>query len=308
MSELSDYVLSGKNHAKISPESLEMMGKQAANMFLEEGIALNDSIAKLAGEHADISAEQVKRIAEFANTNVYLAKHDQNKASGSEHSYPQYDLADPGRIIQDLSDGARPTIVTKTDIDYSRSAKKVKVSSAKDEALFEAMFKGASAEEKDYSSETIATDVLNAKHMLVGLKDNISSLYTQHESLFKEAAADFYVSVKEHVLEGGSLGDVVGALSNVTDLPAVKQHIAPIVTRLISEKVASVDDLTLQMKTAKAAHRETDADHPIVKTYSAMVMAGTELQKQAAALSDVNENLEKINKHLKDTFLTPKAH
>lgn len=307
MDPLSDYILGGKTHAKISPESLEMMGKQAANMFLEEGVALNDSIAKLAAEHADISAEQVKRIAEFANTNVYLAKHDQNKASGSEHSYPQYELADPGRIIQDLSDGARPTIVTKTDIDYSRNAKKVKTSSAKDEALFESMFKGASSEEKDYSTETIVTDVLNAKHTLVGLKDSLSSLYTQHESLFKEASADFYSSVKEHVLEGGSLADVVGALSNVSE--SARTHLEPVVARLLQEKVASSAYLSAQIRElSKTAHRETDHNHPIVKSYSAMVLAGTELRKQAMALSDVNENLEKIDAFIKAQFLTPKAH
>ena len=110
--DLVNYLSSTGQHAKLSPEALEMMGKQAANMFLDTGLSLNEAVVKIASEHHDINVEQLKRVAEFANTAVYLAKHDQSKTAGDSTSYPQFELADPARIVQDMSDGARPTVVT----------------------------------------------------------------------------------------------------------------------------------------------------------------------------------------------------
>lgn len=306
MSDFENYLMSGKRHAKLSPESLELMGKQAANAFLDEDISLNDSIAKLAGAHDDISAEQIKRIVEFANTAVYLAKHDQNKTAGSEHSYPQFELADAGRIIQDLSDGARPTVVTKTDIDYSRQAKKEKVSSSRTEKALEELFKVASAE-KDYSEETVINEVMAAKETLLALKQNIGDRYNQHESLFKEAAAEFYDIVKRHVLEGGSFGEVYTALQSVAG-DDLSDNLQPIVKGLISEKVAKAEDLKKQFADKeKSAHRTVNPEHPLLKTYAAMVMAGEELQKTAGVLDEVHQELGALTDFIKEAFTKEKA-
>jgi hypothetical protein len=310
MNEFENYLLSGKNHAKLSAEALELMGKQAANLYLDEGIPLNDGIARIAGEHPDISAEQIKRIVEFANTAVYLAKHDQNKNAGREYSYPQFELADAGRIIQDLSDGARPTIVTKTDIDYARQAKKEKLSSPELESALIGLFKTSSgeSEEKDYSPDTVVHELMAAKDLLVGLRDNIGDLYNQHEGLFKEAASDFYNNVKTYLLDGGSFGEVVAALGTVANDDDLKLHLEPVVARLIREKVASVQELKKQYsEVEKIAHRTVDPEHPIILSYSAMVLAGEELQKTAAALEEVGTELNTLNGFIKEAYFTKES-
>lgn len=306
MDEFSNYLLSGKNHAKLSPESLEMMGKQAANMFLDQGIALNDGIAKLAAEHKEVSAEQVKRIVEFANTAVYLARHDQSKTAGAEHSYPQFDLADAGRIIQDLSDGARPTVVTKTDIDYSRQSKKEKVSSAQTEEALTELFKVASSE-KDYSRESIVHAVMAAKESLISLKDNLQDRYNQHEALFKEATADFYDQMKRHVLDGGSFGEAYAALKAGVG-ESVHSYMEPIVKGLIQEKVASYQDLKAQFASAeKLAHRVVNPDHPLLHSFSAMSMAGEELQKVSYSLTEIDTELDTVQEFIKKAYFTKEA-
>lgn len=306
MDEFSNYLLSGKNHAKLSPESLEMMGKQAANMFLDHGIALNDGIAKLAGEHQEVSAEQIKRIVEFANTAVYLAKHDQSKTAGAEHSYPQFELADAGRVIQDLSDGARPTVVTKTDVDYSRQAKKEKVSSVQTEEALTELFKVAS-EEKDYSRETVVNQVMSAKETLIGLMDNLQDRYNQNESLFKEATAEFYDHMKRHILDGGSFGEAYGALKASVGETAYS-YMEPIVKGLIHEKIASFEDLKKQFASSeKVAHRIVNPEHPIIHSFSAMAMAGEELQKLSYALTQVGSELDAVQVFIKQAYFTKEA-
>lgn len=301
MDEFTDYLLSGKNHAKLSPESLEMMGKEAATMFLRDGVSLNDSISKLAAQHDYISPEQVKRVVEFANTAVYLAKHDQDKTAGSDHSYPQFDLADAGRVIQDLSDGARPTVVTNTDVDYNRQIKKVKISSKETEQGLADMFKTASAE-KDYSKETIVHEVMSAKETLTALQDNLMDRYNQHESLFKEAASEFYDVLKRHILDGGSFGEAYAATETITG-DETKTLLEPIVGRLIQEKVASVSQLKKQLAEGeKLAHGLVDPSHPLIQSYSAMIMSGEDLRTTMTALSEVQSELSDVNTFIKNAF------
>lgn len=309
MDELSAYLLNGKGHAKLSAETLELMGKQAANQYLEDGIALNDAITKIAGAYNDISTEQVKRIVEFANQSVYLAKHDQAKTANAESSYPQFELADASKILQDLSEDARPTISPQTDIDYSRSSNKTKISSAITEKALEELFKTASEDDKEYSTETIASDVLEMKHSLIGLIDNLNDRYNQHESLFKEATAEFYSNVKSHILEGGELGEVYTAAQSVCpDRDKLDDLMEPIVRGLLVEKVAKAEALATHMSELhKFAHRVVNPEHPFVTTFSAMLLAGDELIKVSSALSEANEGLTKVKEFIHKAYFTKEA-
>jgi len=301
MDDFTNYLMSGKSHAKLSPEMLEMMGKEAATMFLKDSIPLNEGISKLAAQHDSISPEQVKRVVEFANTAVYLAKHDQSKASGSEHSYPQFDLADAGRVIQDLSDGARSTVVTETDIDYNRQIKKTKVSSPETERALSELFKVAEVE-KEYSKETIVHEVMSAKETLSSLRDNLMDRYNQHEALFKEAAAEFYDVLKRQILDGGSFGEAYAATETITG-DETKKLLEPVVQRLIQEKVASVSQLKKQLAEGeKFAHSLVDTSHPLIQSYSAMIMSGEELRSTIVALDEVQDELKDVNDFIKNAF------
>ena len=166
--DLTEYLLSDRSTATISPEMLELLGKQAANQYLDSGISLNESIAKLAGAHPDINVEQVKRVVEFANTAVHLGLHDKNKTAGARESYPQFELADAGRIVQDLTDGARPTRLTQVDVEYGRQPQKLKISEATSDALLADLFKVKEAQIRDdlgYTSEAVVDEIMGAKDL-----------------------------------------------------------------------------------------------------------------------------------------------
>lgn len=305
MDELSNYLLSGKKHANISSERLEMMGKEAATMFLEQKIPLNTGISKIAAEFPDISTEQVKRVVEFANTAVYLARHDQAKTAGSEHSYPQFELADAGRIIQDLSDGSRSTVVTKTDLDYDRAVRKTKVSAATEDA-FASLFKTAAAEEPTHTKDSIANQLLGMKEGLKGLKEYLSSEAKGVEAMFKSATAEFYDQTKQHMLEGGSFGEVYQAVKAVSDNEdELKGMMLPMIRSIINEKVASSETLKKQMEFETSA--EVDETHPLIQAFAGMVTAGREYQKIATALVDAETQLFEVEKAIKDTFLSKEA-
>jgi hypothetical protein len=304
--ELTNYLLNGNRHAKLSPESLELLGKQAANMYLNDGLSLNESIAKLAAAYQDISQEQVKRIVEFANSAVYLAKHDQNKTAGAASSYPQFDLADAGRIIQDLSDGARPTVMTPVDLEYSRiPTKKEKVAAVQHIAeMFgaddnSAVEKTASA---DFSKETAVTEIMGAKNMLTGLKDNLESSVEKMDLMLKEAKAAYYDLVKRHLLDGGDFSDVMAAArSSEAEDEKIASIVQPVVVQLMSEKVASEKRLMNGVRNLeKVAYRVVNEKHPLVVEFKNIVTLEDEVEKVANGLFEVDTELKKVDQIIKE--------
>ena len=311
--DLLNYLTSSPRQASISPDMLETMGKQAANMFLDTGLSLNEAIVKIASPVEDINVEQIKRVAEFANTAVYLAKHDQSKTAGAESSYPQFELADPARILQDLSDGARPTVVTKTDLDYSRQpAKKEKVSSDRSDAILAEMFnvKEASArDELSFTRDTAAHEIQSAKEALVSLRDHLSGVGEQFDMIHMAAADEFFTEAKKHLLDGGSFADVLAAAhSSGADKEKVSEAMKPFVERLLKDKVATARKLSRDTGDfAKVAHRMVNEEHPMVIAFRAMLAADAEIEKVASGLEQVEAELKTVQNFIREKFIASQA-
>lgn len=299
--------LKGPSHAKLSPEMLEMMGKEAANRFLDKGIPLNESISKLAASHDDISHDQVKRVVEFANTAVYLKKHDNSKLAGASSSYPQFELADAGRIIQDLSDGARSTVTTKTDLDYARLPTKSKTASAKTDFNLDALvdlFAPKNPELDQYTKEAAIQDLMDTKNALESLKENLENSYYPMTHSLESIKEEYYDMTKRHVLDGGSFSDILAtARSTGAEDAKIASVISPVAQRLIKEKVASVDQLKVATRNLeKVAHRVVNSSHPFVTSFAAILTLQEEMAKTAEALNEVDTELGRVKSFIKETF------
>jgi hypothetical protein len=305
---LTDFLVNDHQHAKISPEMLELLGKQASGLFLEEGVALNESIPKLASAHPDVNAEQVKRICEFANNATYLALHDQDKTAGANASYPQFQLADPARILQDMSDGARPTVITPTDVAYGKQPLKTKVSHPLAEEALAELFKSASPD-YELSRESAAEDVMAVKNQLKAMKENFANANETFDMSLKTASAEFYDVVKRHVLDGNSLSDVMVAVrSTGVDSEKIAGVMTPIIGKLIKEKVAAPQKLAFDMtQIEKIAHRVINPEHPLVTSFLGIVTSYHELEKTSAVLSEVDAELVKVNSFIQENFFAKRS-
>jgi 2-hydroxy-3-keto-5-methylthiopentenyl-1-phosphate phosphatase len=296
----------GGIRTSVSPEKLELMGKEAANLLLEKNVAMNESIPKLAAAYPDINAEQVRRVVEYANTAAYLAMHDKNKTAGAEHSYPQFELADPARVLGALSTGSGSSHITQTDIDYGRIPEKRKLSSAKLDAELEEMFVGKDKKASlDFTFETGVADLVSAKQNLISLKENLEGSGEQMDLMLKQASAEYYEVLKGHLLEGGSFADVLRAAQE-TGLNSTKIASAmnPFIARVLKEKVASPRDLSSQAQEfVKVAHRVVDEQHPLVRLFGAVVSLQDETEKVASALVSVDEQIAEVKKAIKEEFL-----
>lgn len=308
--ELSNYLMDGSSHAALSAESMELIGKQAANRLLNDGIPLNESIVKLAGEHQDINSEQIRRIIEFANNAVYLAKHDQNKTAGAESSYPQFELADPARVIQDLSNGSRPSLTTPVSIEYSKPPKKAHISDR--DTVIEQIF-GIDPEKKveaNFHSDTAANQIIDTKNDLLGIKSNLENHAERFSMALKEAQVEYYDLVRHHLLDGNNFSDILAAAqSSGADKHKIAETLRPVIEQLLKDKIASPSKLRVATEQLeKIAHRVVNEKHLLVSTFRSLLALESEIDKLATSLDDVDTQLGRVNGFIKEQFFAESTH
>ncbi len=303
----SDKSSQRNKHAAISPEMLELMGKQACNLYIQDKIGLNESLSKMAEEHNNINQEQIKRICEFANNSTYLALHDKNKTAGLRVSYPEFDVADPSRVIQNLSDGAESTTVTQIDADYSRlPSKKQKLSSVHSDALLAELFLTKTAQDRaelDYTRDSIVNEVMATKYQLTALRSNLCHANEQFDLMLKEAQADFYELAKRHCMDGGSVADLYKAAEATgASEGEVWDVIKPIILTLSNEdKVKVASQVKEELNSIKKlAHRVINSEHPMIKAAGAIIAAGRELKTISDSLLNVENGLDRVNDFIQE--------
>jgi hypothetical protein len=304
--DLTTYLISDRKHRpSLSPEALELMGKQAANRFLDEGIPLNEGIAKLASEHADINADQVRRVVEFANKATYLGLHDKAKTAGAKESYPQFALADSTVILGSLGEEASPLRTPTVDTDYSSSVeKRASIEGTVADNLLADLFQVKKTAEVAHTRDAVVEEIVSVKEDLTSLRDHLTHTASTLDTLWKEAQEDYYDHVRRHMLNGGSLADVVAS----SRIPGVEQEkissaLQPFVVRLLKDKVASPAQMQEQVKGfEKVAHRILNENHPLVTTFRAYLSLDSEIQKVASGLTDVEVELGRVNSFIKEKF------
>jgi hypothetical protein len=105
------------------------MAKQAAAAYLCGGTSLNDAIIKLARQHPSISPHQVQRVVEFANQETFSKLFSDNEKYANDKNI-EFDVADPGDVLLELNNGAKPHIMTAPPSEYSADPVKMGHSAA----------------------------------------------------------------------------------------------------------------------------------------------------------------------------------
>jgi hypothetical protein len=124
-------------YAKLSSSDLETMGKMASSTLLCSGTPLNDSIIKLAKEHPSISPHQVRRVVEYANQETFAQLFE--KQAGDKNV--EFDVADPGAVLQALDLSARPSSFAVSS-DYDSSPTKMAYSDVEADRELTKLFLG----------------------------------------------------------------------------------------------------------------------------------------------------------------------
>ena len=168
MHDLPSVMLLQQSHAvPRSGEELEVLGKCAAQKYVEGACGnLSDAVVETV-KHAGLSPEQVKRVVEFANTDAYLTEH--RKEGEAKYVTFEGGPADPAEVLRDLNDGGGGTVFDRGLADYSLPPLSKVASSGLEERNLASLEKTAAAAGFGPTLSDIAGDMsrtANSRHQM----------------------------------------------------------------------------------------------------------------------------------------------
>ncbi len=319
-------LLQQKDARPVSGEHLEVLGKQAASLYVEGKVAsLHEAIVDtVRGER--LSPEQVKRVVEFTNGDAYLQEF---RKEGS-HKVVHFDCgpADPAQVLQDLNDGGGGSRYDRGTLDYSRSPSAVhKEASIGQEKTAEAIEpveglpklpklpslpKHAHYEDALWESFAYrqAPPIAMAEPLqpLVELRSKLASAVDQTESEITALELDYaaageqlYHQVKQATLEGTSLADVVHAWSSVTEEPLyVKIAFRTMMPSFKRDSLFQGYDAIGESLMKQASAGEVNQEHPLVAAYSGFVTALNKLANMRVLHQEFKQGVATTEETLKE--------
>ena len=239
-----------------STVDLEMLGKQACQLFMKENISLSDAVVKIATEQGNITTEQVRRIVESANRNTFLEGFQKEAKKTIE-----FDIADSDEVLRRLN---TPNACIKlADYAYYRELPDFEGEEA-DQKLTELFLSGIEkqATEDDFDQ----TNFVRLQESLKSAFETLSDSVVSNSYLVKEAEDNFCLEVKRHVEDDNSISDVVCLVENLTP-----KYASAILTDLENRLELKIENGSYQEKLA-------NFDNPLVKALSIYVNC---IEKQA---------------------------
>jgi len=281
----------------VDPEQLDAMGKRAAAHFAEGNTPLNMAVIGVVKE-AMLSPEQVKRVCEFANTAAYLSEFE--KAGAVRNVTFDGGPANPSVVLKELNDGSSPAVHQVKTAGYEPRTGHYKTAGASDSILAEAF--GASMEKTasvDHMARSNPADeVSDMRVQLDAVHDALMSKLSHSEIFRDDVKSDLYGSVRQEVLDGTSLGDIVTAWSGYGDTSQIKEAMSPICDRLREDQTLDSDQIDASfIKTAGAGSVPNPA-HPVVERFLVLTKMASEHRKLERAIDIVNEQRGEVNRKL----------
>jgi hypothetical protein len=298
-----EQLLTQPSGSNVPPETLEMLGRQASQLFQSQGVPLNQALSQVLSNHPELGNEHVKRIIEFANTVTF-----QEMFQNSEDKNVHFDVADPGVVLRDLKDGGSSSHSGRPlNADYQRPPQQSQQSGSNsdvDAALMQ-QFTGSSTPINEATKVASIADLDHEKHAnpledaydaMIRLQATREKLAESHErmhSMLGDAQEDFYKQVKQQVTDsdGSGLGGVLGALEKVASPELLETMMVPIAERLVKE---GYDQQHLTKSLRKTAGVAPNLEHPLFSSFDAILKLACEIVTCDQAISDVDKMLEDI--------------
>ena len=291
MGDLIQELLQQRNASKVDGSHLEMLGKQAAELWGEGRVKnLSEAVVQTV-KTAGLSSEQVRRVIEFTNIDAY---NNEFKKEGAPNKVINFDggPADPAVILADLNGGGRGNMFDKGMNDYTTPPnEKMAHISLRDEREFAQMF---ATQGGDYPEVNPYGDVIDLRDKLANEHDRITSELGQHEVDFQVLSQKLFGHVKQAALSGHSLSEIVHIWDGVApDSIFVKSAMDGMLEKLIDNGVFTGESMVESLQ-KMASHRVPDPNHPLVADFASYcdtlskLAAVREMQEEVAnAMGDL---------------------
>lgn len=272
-------LLQGKNQGR-SAEELEAFGKQAAKYWREGQYTTIGSAVVGTIKEASLSAEQVKRVVEAANTDAFLDEFHK-LAKTAKHGYVDFGagvLADPDRVLAELNTPLNKKAHVVSNMDDYKDIPKVAAPDLTEKDWEDVFGKHAEETPSNWAQTEKLRQMFKGayNHAFATLEGTQVDLDVAKQNLLEQA--------KLAVMSGASLGDLVKAWSSVTDEPILVKSAFAVIGNDMAEKFFPEQE-DMNKSFAKVAAGVVNTDHPLVQAF---VTFGENLSKVAELREDVD--------------------
>lgn len=248
---------------------LKGLGKEASQLYISNGVPLNDSIVKIANRE-NLNQQQIFRASENANVETYLQL---VKLASSPEKYITFDVANPQEIIKSMEKVATSSPAEDVNLweDYKGSTK--------DFSIF--MYKTAEASKDTTQPEPSKfPQILKTARQYEGEIAYAFHNFNEQKYNLGDRLEDFFKIAKQLTLES----------TNFTDVDLVINAASPILGEELSKfayaRLCKLAPRTDFNKTASA--NEIDTDSELYKIVKELEFRSGYMTKLAALTIELN--------------------
>jgi hypothetical protein len=224
-----------------SAAELEQIAIIATENYLAHNTSLNDSIVKLAQSN-NLNREQINRVVEAANTNVYVKLFNE-----SNNKYIEFPNADSEKIASVLNPSKEPSVIAQ---DYYMSPTQDKLPETK---IF------PTSVEVPQSAQIKEAALLRDFYKLASQRERINNALLEVDAYFEQEFDKFTSMVKQAVLKGISFEAVQTAVETVLPDSFIKSAMKTVQATLKENSVLKTDHTKFEKISS------VNINHPILK-------------------------------------------
>ena len=331
MDKLSRAIMSS-SHGGADNGSLGVLARTASKRYVEDGVKLSDAVAELARRER-LSPAQVQRVCEEANVTTFRSLFE--KQSGARHvSFP---LADYRQVLRETGHqktaAVRPQAPAAIEASFVSGQDQVTDLAAElfgtpEDHFTKVAFVVDSENSPPPDQEGVEEPappteepsqgpppmdqgpLIGLRERLKGVLDIQRSKQDMLDSLMRSSEADMLALGAQHVLEGGTLGEVLSALSTFAtpgmappgpEMPPQEgsESLGQAVTKMAAHLIErGVSKRSLLEGMEKKSERVPNPNHPLIQCFQAWRSASFQHKVAATSIDMVCQQLDRVEKEL----------
>lgn len=280
------------SHREVQPERLQMLGKRASALFVEQGIPLTDAVVRVLSEENGLNRNHVQRVTEFANNYAFEDLFNKEASDHRVIDFGERGPADTAEVLKELNSVGR---------------EQIKMAAARQPAISRRFIPGQDSARENYAPLTktaaAVSDYAYADPYkeLGDLREEVRAARELMLTKVGEAGLEYdaactqlYTLAKQAVLKGVSPAEIAIAFTQIApDRVMVKLALKEIAQRMDRDQIPAVS----LKKTAEV--RVANADHPIMKAFNSFVKTAVDYFGKIKAAEDLSKEYSNVDRKLR---------
>lgn len=286
------FTMGEGSHRDVQPERLQMLGKRASALFVEQGIPLTDAVVRVLSEESGLNRNHVQRVTEFANNYAFEDLFNKEASDHRVIDFGESGPADTAAVLQELNSrgeeqikvASRQPAIQRRFIPGEDSARET----------YGTLTKTASATSGGYPYEDPYKELGDLRESIGRAKEEVLSKVAEAGLEYDAACNLLYALTKQAVMSGYSPADVaIAFLQRSPDQAFVKLALKEIAQRMEHDNIPAVP----MSKTAEV--KVANFDHPIIKAFDDFARTAVNYFGKIKAAEDLTAKYGEVDQSLR---------